>query len=47
MVIPNMTMTLGPAHLTAHPPGSIVTTGEWIASWIARGAVLQSGYAEA
>jgi hypothetical protein len=34
--IPDMTVTLGRVRFNAHPPGSIVMTGQWIASWIAR-----------
>jgi hypothetical protein len=35
LVIPDMTITLGPVHLNGYPPGLIVTTSWWIASWIA------------
>ena len=35
--IPGTMITLGLICLSAHPPGSIVMTGQWIASWIADG----------
>src|ERR1700730_15543228 len=44
--IPDMTITLGRVRFNAHPPGSIVMTGQWIASWIARRALAAAGVRE-
>jgi hypothetical protein len=35
LIIPDMTITLGPVRLLRIRQGSIVMTGQWVAKWIA------------